>query len=209
MPIKTEREYRAMSLLLPAQESKRLQSDYYVEGNATTFNDPYLMGTIDGRKYYEIIDRKALDGADITDVIMQYDHEGRVMARQSNGTLGIEPTDKGLFIFADLSKSTAAKEFYEEIRNGLITKMSWGFVANREMDEYERSALSVTRSIRSIKKVFDVSGVSRAANPGTEISARSWLDGVIDAEKREAQAQLELAKARYFYFNQNIGGLNK
>jgi HK97 family phage prohead protease len=204
MPIKTDREYRAMSLMLPATE-KRLESDFYVEGFATTFNDPYLMGVIEGRKYYEIIDRNALNDADIADVIMQYDHEGRVMARQSNGTLGIEPMDKGLFIFADLSKSVAAKEFYEEIRNGLISKMSWGFAVNRDADEYERSALTVTRNIRSIRKVFDVSGVSRAANPGTEISARSWIDGVIDAEKREAQAQLELAKARYNYF---FGGNN-
>jgi HK97 family phage prohead protease len=198
-----------MSLLTPTAAEKRLQSDFYVEGFATTFNDPYLLGVIEGRKYYEIIDRQALNDADITDAIMQYDHEGRVMARQTNGTLGIEPTEKGLFIFADLSKSAAAKEFYEEIRNGLITKMSWGFVANKEADQYERNALTVTRNIRSIRKVFDVSGVSRAANPGTEISARSWIDGEIDAEKREAQAQLELAKARYFYFNQNNGGLNK
>ena len=201
MPVKTSREYRAMSLLLPTEnKQKRLESDYYVEGYATTVDSPYLMYDDGRRKYYEVIDRRAFDGADMTDVIMQYDHEGRVLARKSNGTLGIELDSKGLFIFADLSKSAAAKEFFDEIRNGLISQMSFGFRADADKDEYERGANTTTRIIKQFKKIFDVSGVSRAANPGTEISARSWIDGVIETEKREAQARLELARAKYKYF---------
>ena len=184
MPLKVkEREYRAVILpfQLPTSE-KRIDSEYYVEGFATTFNKPYLLYEWDGVKYYEEIDRHALDEADLSDVIMQYDHQGKVLARLSNKTLGIEPTDKGLFIYADLSKSQAAKELYEEIRNGLITKMSWAFTVAE--DEYNRETR--TRTIKKIKKVYDVSAVSIPANGDTDISARSWLDGVIDAEKREA-----------------------
>ena len=166
---------------LPTSE-KRIDSEYYVEGFATTFNKPYLLYEFDGVKYYEQIDRHALDGADLSDVIMQYDHHGKVLARISNGTLGLEPNDKGLFIYADLSKSQAAKELYEEIRNGLITKMSWAFTVAE--DRYDRETR--TRTILKIKKVYDVSAVSLPANGDTEISARSWLDGVIEAEKREA-----------------------
>lgn len=136
----------------------------------------------DGVKYYEVIDRHALDEADLSDVIMQYDHQGKVLARLSNGTLGLEANDNGLFIYADLSKSAAAKELYEEIRNGLVTKMSWAFTVAE--DEYNRETR--TRTIKKIKKVYDVSAVSIPANGDTDISARSWLDGVIDAEKREA-----------------------
>jgi len=153
-----------------------------VEGYATTFNKPYLLYEWDGVQYFEQIDRHALDGADLSDVIMQYDHQGKVLARLSNGTLGIEPDDNGLFIYADLSKSAAAKELYEEIRNGLVTKMSWAFTVAE--DEYNRETR--TRTIKKIKKVYDVSAVSVPANGDTDISARSWLDGVIDAEKREA-----------------------
>lgn len=184
MPLKLkEREYRAVvqPLRLPEAE-KRIDSDYYVEGHATTFNKPYLLYEYDGVKYYEEIDRHALDDADLSDVIMQYDHQGKVLARLSNGTLGLEPTEKGLFIYADLSKSQAAKELYEEIKNGLVTKMSWAFTVAE--DEYDRETR--TRTITKIKKVYDVSAVSIPANGDTEISARSWLDGVIEAEKREA-----------------------
>lgn len=183
MPYKpAQREYRAIVLPLQTQETnKRIDTDYYVEGYATTFDEPYLLYEIDGIKYYEKIDRNALEGADISDVIMQYDHQGKVLARLSNGTLGIEPTEKGLFIYADLSKSQEARELYEEIKNGLVTKMSWAFtVADEEYDKETR-----TRIIKRIKKVYDVSAVSIPANDGTIISARSFINGVIEKEQQE------------------------
>jgi phage head maturation protease len=42
-----------------------------------------------------------------------------------------------------------------------------------------------TRTILKIKKVYDVSAVSIPASNDTEISARSYFDGVIEAEKQE------------------------
>ena len=112
---------------------------------------------------------------------MQYDHQGKVLARLSNGTLGIEPTEKGLFIYADLSKSQEARELYEEIKNGLVTKMSWAFtVADEEYDKETR-----TRIIKRINKVYDVSAVSIPANDGTIISARSFINGLIEKEQQE------------------------
>lgn len=181
-----------MSLPLVAQEqgsNKRLESDFYVEGYATTFDAPYLLYEFeDGFKIYEQIDRNALIGADVSDVIMQYNHEGKVLARQSNQTLGIEADNHGLFIFSDLSKSRAAKELYEEISAGLITKMSWAFTVAEESYNKETH----TRTILKIKKVYDVSAVSYPANGDTDISARSFLDGVIKEKKREALARRAL-----------------
>ena len=185
MPVCKDREYRAMSLLLPPQAAeKRLDSEYYVEGYATTFDDPYVLYEYDGVKYREQIDRHALEGADLSDVIMQYDHAGRVLARNTNGTLLLEPNERGLFIAADLSKSEAARSMYEEIGSGLVTRMSWAFRV--EKDAYDRATR--TRTILKIAKVYDVSAVSMPANPSTEISARSWLHGVMEAEKAERLA---------------------
>ncbi len=162
-------------------QEKRFDTDYYVEGYATTFNKPYILYEYDGIKYYEVIDRHALDSADMSDVIFQYDHKSRVYARKSNNTLIVEPDSNGLFICADLSKSEAAKGMYEEINNGLVTKMSWAFVV--EEDSYNSDTR--TRTILKIKKVYDVSAVSIPASEDTEISARSYFDGVIEVEKRE------------------------
>lgn len=174
-----------LPLTAAKKATKRFDSEFYVEGYATTFNKPYLLYEFDGVQYFEVIDRNALVGADMSDVIMQYNHEGKVLARQSNKTLGIEADESGLFTFADLSKSRAAQDLYEEINNGLITKMSWAFKVLE--DAYDRD--THTRTILKIKKVYDVSAVSYPANSDTEISARSFFDGVIEAEMREALAR--------------------
>ena len=143
MPVKKEREYRTLVAPLAAQSSgeKRLQSECYVEGYATTFNAPYLLYEFeDGTKIYERIDAHALDGADMSDVIMQYDHEGRVFARQSNNTLILEPDVKGLFVAADLSRTDLARGLYQDISAGMITKMSWAFtVAEESYDTYKNN----------------------------------------------------------------------
>lgn len=181
LPIVKTREYRNLTLLEPTTETnKRIDSDYYIEGYATTF-EPYELGESDGIKIYEQIDRNAFDGADFSDVIMQYDHEGRVMARQSNKTLIVEPNERGLFVCADLSKSDAARSLFEDIDSELVTKMSWAFtIADEEYDKENR-----TRIIKRIKKVYDVSAVSMPANADTQINARSYINGVIDEERQE------------------------
>lgn len=183
MPIKKDREYRALAAPLTAQAAtKRIDTDFYVEGYATTFDTPYLLWEFeDGTKYYERIDAHALDGADMSDVIMQYDHEGRVFARQSNKTLILVPDHKGLLIAADLGKTDLARGLYQDIEAGMITKMSWAFTVKE--DSYDRQ--THTRTILKIKKVYDVSAVSIPANGDTEISARNFASRSYEAEKQE------------------------
>lgn len=200
MPAKpSERQYRMLSVPLNARSAengsgKRFDTEYYVEGYASTFNDPYvLFEDWDGKKYWEVISPDAFDGADMSDVIMQYDHRDKVFARISNGTLIVEPDSHGLFVAADLSGSQAARELYEEISNGLITRMSWAFTVGAE--EFDRD--SKTTTITRVKKVYDVSAVSLPADPNTEISARNLLNGAIEQSRKElARRRNALAIAR-------------
>lgn len=186
MPIKQDREYRTLAAPLSAQAAaKRIDTDFYVEGHATTFESPYLLYEIEGTKFYERIDAHALDGADMSDVIMQYDHEGRVFARQSNGSLILIPDHKGLLIAADLGRTDLARGLYQDIQQGMITKMSWAFTV--KTDSYDRA--THTRTILEIKKVYDVSAVSIPANGGTEISARSFAHRSYEAERQERLLQ--------------------
>lgn len=186
MPIKSNREYRSAVAMTPTEENS-----YIVEGYASTFK-PYVLYSYDGVDYWEQIDRHAFDDADMRDVIMQYDHEGRVYARQSNGTLEISIDDHGLKIRADLSKTEGSRELYEEIKAGLIKEMSFAFTISE--DAYDRD--THTRTILKIKKVYDVSAVSIPANPDTDISARSYFEGVIEAEKQELLERQKEAEAR-------------
>lgn len=178
MPVKVDREYR--SLVTFGIEERENTNTYTVVGYASTF-DSYTLMTIDGVDYKERIDRHAFDAADMSDVILQYDHTGKVLARTSNKTLKLEIDEHGLKVTADLSTTTSSRELYDEIKSGLITKMSFAFKVNT--DHYESD--SHTRVVDTIKKVYDVSAVSIPANPGTEIASRDYFNGVIEAEKAE------------------------
>lgn len=193
MPVVKDREYRQMALPLATAATgaaKRFDTDYYVEGFATTFDTPYLLYEYEGMQFFEVVDRNALDGADLSDVIMQYDHAGMVyarnkMARSKPPSLLIEPQESGLFIAANLGLTEEARKLYSTINEGLIYKMSWAFRVSE--DAYNKETR--TRTILKIKKVYDVSAVSYPANADTDISARSWINGAIEAEKREALAR--------------------
>lgn len=179
MPVKPERVYR-----YGVQLRAKPDADFVVEGYATTFNEPYVMYEYDGVTYRECISRNAFDGTDMSDVIMQYDHCGRVYARQSNGTLTLIVDEHGLFVRADLSKTEGARQLYEDIASGMITKMSFAFTIAEQAYSKDEHLVTIAR----IKKVYDVSAVSIPANPSTDISARSYFEGVIEKEKQELLA---------------------
>ena len=194
MPLKTnERQYRDLAQVLgTTQDNKRFDTDYYVEGYASTFDVPYLLYSCDGVSYYEQVDSTAFDGADMSDIIMQFDHHGTVMARLRNSTLIVEPDAHGLFIAADLSKSAQARDLYEAISNGLIDRMSWAFTVT----DTEYDATRNLNIIHKVGKVYDVSAVSIPADQDTEISARDAINGAIDAYRLEQQALLDIRKRR-------------
>lgn len=174
------RQYRGVEIVLDTN-SKRIESDYYVEGYAARFEAYPLFQDNDGNVIYERFEKDCFNETDMTDIIFQYNHEGRVYARKSNGTLSVEVDENGLFIAADLSKSADGRNLYEEIENGLTTKMSWGFVPKNYY--YDKDNRTIVHT--SIKKIYDVSAVSIPANQDTDIHARSFVDGVIAKEHEE------------------------
>lgn len=211
MPAKPmEREYRMMAapFSVPVMEfevdedgeekpQNRFNSEKFVEGYATTFEDPYVLWEDADWRYVEVMHEGCMEGADTSDVIFLYDHEGRVYARNRNNTLYMEPTEHGLYIAADLSRTTLAGEMYEDIKAGMVDRMSWAFTVAEEDVEEDELNRTTTFHIRRIKKVFDVSAVSRPADPNTEISARRAVDGAIEERRlREAQRAERVERKR-------------
>ena len=194
------RQYRSFEL---SGFERRAEGDEgkTVEGYASTFNQPYELWSYDGYTVLEQIDASAFDDCDMADVIMQYDHRGRVFARTSNKTLDVKPDEVGLHVRAELGGTEIGRQLFEEIEGGYTTKMSFGFrVAEdkREVTEdHENNTVTVLRTITKISKLYDVSAVSLPANDATSISARNFGEGVIaeikkelfEREKRERQKQ--------------------
>lgn len=187
MPMTNERQYRVFENLDAKITNKRIESDYYVEGYATTFQ-PYLLYEAGNEKVFESFTKECFEKTDMSDIILQFDHAGKVFARKSNGTLIVEPDENGLFIAADLSKTESARQLYEEIAQGLITKMSWGF----KLGEYEFDKKTNTIKHKSVKKIYDVSAVSIPANEETSINARSFANGEIEKILKENQERERL-----------------
>ena len=192
MPRNENREYRSMPIMR-AEQNPEAEKSYKVRGYASTFDEAYpLYEDYDGNPVYEVIDRHAFDGCDMTDVIMQFDHTGMVYARTRNGSLAVSTDDHGLLIEADLGLTEESRKLYEAIATGLIDRMSFCFTVLEDAWDSEKRTSRVTR----IGKLYDVSAVSIPANPGTDIAAtrKQRMDGVIQAERAERLAQAQRQK---------------
>lgn len=182
MPVVKEREYRNINI----DQFDALDDGYRVEGYATVFDTPYEMG--DGT--FEVISSRAFETCDMSDVIFQYDHSGMVLARQRNKTLQVDLDSHGMHVVADLGKSERGRELHEAIRNGLVDRMSWAFMVNRE-NGWQWDSATRTSTVSKVDKVFDVSAVSIPACEGTVIQARSYLDGAIGAAQAQEMRERE------------------
>lgn len=177
-----------------------------VEGLAASFDKETVLYK---GKYYEareVIASGAFDECDMTDVIFNCNHCGRVYARTRNGSLTLWLEEDGLHMRAILmSDDNGHQELYRDIKSGLIDKMSFAFHVEESKWEYEEIGDDYeveTRIITKIDKLYDVSAVDIPAYDTTSISAR----GAFDAERERRSAEsirkaeiLALAKAKYNY----------
>lgn len=191
MPIKTsEREYRDIDL--SKFEIRKLEDGTdVVKGYAATW-DEYLLWDDGEYRFFEKFDPHAFDHCDLSDVIFQLNHEGRVYARGSNKTLTVTPDEKGLGTAAYLGGTEEGRKILEEIRGGYLTKMSHGFRSKKDkrevVEDRENHRVDIHRTILEVAKEYDVSVVSLPANEATSISARNLCEGVIEEVKQERLA---------------------
>ena len=192
--MKNEREIRKCAEFRTLDDA----DNYIVEGYATTFEQPYTLLSNSMYELREVIDRDAFSKTDTSDVIMQYDHEGRVFARNRNKTLEITTDEHGLKITANLGGTDIGRQLYHEIKGGYTDRMSFAFTVSDDKRERETidGKIVVTRRITGIRKLYDVSAVSTPANDSTSISARSWCDGVIAELEAERLSALEYSKRK-------------
>jgi len=158
-----------------------------IEGYAIVFDQPATHGY-----FTETIKRGALDGTDMKNVPLRYNHNDNVMvmARTKNGSLRLIADEKGLLIQADLIDTQSNRDLYKGVQEGLIDKMSFAFTVPDGGDSWSFGQNETTRDVTKIDKLYDVSVVVAPFYDGTSVYARSLE--LLDGEKRRLDGLSEL-----------------
>lgn len=165
------KEIRKLDLQFRAEDTEDKKME--IKGYAVVFNSPE---TYD---YTEVIDEHALDNADMSDVVLRYNHEDTfmVLARTRNKSLNLKVDEKGLFMEATLQEDISQhRDIYNAIKSGLIDKQSFAFVVDEDNYDYDTD----TRTITKIGKLFDVSVVDQPFYNATDVSVASSNDDFLE-----------------------------
>lgn len=167
------------------------RSELWVEGYAARFNSPTVLFEIDGNEYKEQISSDAFTDAKMEDVIFNFNHSGRVMARTRNKTLQLAVDENGLFIRARLDGTDEGRSLYNDIKNGYIDRMSFRFTIGQEAYDYQNRTWTILR----VKRLYDVSAVDIPAYDDTIIAARK-ADAEAVAREHQRKADAELVRKK-------------
>lgn len=170
------KEIRKLDMQFRAENSEDGKME--IKGYAAVFNSPETYS------YTEVISERAFDEADMSDVVLRYNHNDSfmVLARTRNKSLELNVDEKGLFIDATLQEDiTDHKNIFNAIKSGLIDKQSFAFVVDEDEYDYDTD----TRTITKIGKVYDVSVVDQPFYNATDVSVARDLDNNEFLTKRE------------------------
>lgn len=205
--MKNEREFRTLDIQLRKLEPSEAEAkdaeekSFIVEGYATTFNETYELYRDGNYIIKEYVAPDAFKDADLSDVVFQINHTGRVYARTRNNSVALGIDEHGLKHTTNLGLTSSSRAVYEDIEAGLYDRMSFAFTVTEDSyleENLENGDVIITRAINKIGKVYDISVVDFPANPNTDISARSKsaIDGILDRLEAERLQKLNIDNKR-------------
>ena len=165
-------ERRQYNFEIRAEEN---ESGHIITGRPIVYESKTNLGWYD-----EIIERGALDGADLTDVRFLVNHDlnkiplARSRRNTANSTMQLSTDYEGMSIRVNLDteNNTEARNLYSAVQRGDITGMSFMFGIDSEEWE-DLDSEHPTRRIKAISTVVEVSAVTFPAYDATEINARN------------------------------------
>lgn len=161
-----------------------------VEGIAAVTEQPAMVDW-----YREVIDRNAFNDTDMSDVVLNFNHnDDYLLAGTRNGSAELWVDDNGLNIRASIIDTTQGKDVMKLVRSRLISKMSFRFVVDRDGQEWRTAEDGVEeRRITKIAKLYDTSLVVFPAYPTTAVYARS-ADSLAEEHKALMERRAEQDK---------------
>lgn len=193
--MKNQTEFRSVGYAEVPQNTE--ESRQTIEGYATIFDTATCLYSSNGVGYYETVDSGAFDGADLSNVVLRYNHSDNfsILARISNNTLRLNVNERGLHIEADIAETSQGKDIYELIRRKDINKMSYGYIVDKDYIE-KVSETKYIRHISKIKKVVDVSVVDLPAYDATDVEVVKRSFDKFDEELTKIQRGKILLKSK-------------
>lgn len=183
------------SCFLGRFEMREASEPGIVEGKAIVFDQKADLGWCD-----EIIEKGALDQADLRDVRFCLNHDTNFVYARSrnnneNSTMQLSIGDEGLNFRAmlDVENSPKAQSLFSAIERKDIDHMSFMFIVDGE-EWRDVDSEHPTRVIKSIKKVFEVSAVTFPAYEQTSITARGLSDALESAKESLESERARLAE---------------
>ncbi|WP_257963266.1 HK97 family phage prohead protease [Aerococcus christensenii] len=128
--------------------------------------------------YIETIDPKALENADVSNVVALINHDQNYVLGRTGHNLDLEVDEIGLKFTLTPVRTSYVNDLLENMRMGLIDKCSFAFTVSEDGDYWEEKDGKWYRTIQSINKLYDVSVVTSPAYEDTEavLSERSLDD---------------------------------
>lgn len=169
-------------------ESSFQENDNIIEGYAIRFNSvSEILYDKEKRRFFrEIIDKEAItqELIDNSDIKFLFNHDKeRLLARRNRGqgSLNVEVREDGVFFSFEIPSTSIGNDLREMIKRGEVTTCSFAFTDgdNIQWDFSDREV--PTRTVKSIRGLFDLSAVFDAAYSQTEISCRS-IDEMMEAQ---------------------------
>lgn len=189
-----EKIIRYADVQLRSQEDR----DDTIEGLAIVFNKTADLGW-----FTEEIDERALDGANVEDVVLNFNHNNDVvLARTTNGSLVLDRRNDGVYMTSKIVKTSQGEDILKLVREGLIDKMSFAFtIDERDGEKWETDAQGKEhRIIKKINRLYDVSLVTFPAYPQTSAWARGESDELANKHKALMERRAEQDKKMEEFF---------
>lgn len=147
-----------------------------ISGYAIVFNKPSKPIPDGKSSFTEIIDPKALENTDLSDVVMLSNHDySKPLATVKAGTLKLDVDEKGLHFEATLPNTTDGSDTFENVKAGNIDSASFRFANASDQWSKDENG-NITRTITNIGDIFEISSVTVPAydDSSVEVAKRSF-----------------------------------
>ena len=174
---------------LPIEERKK--EGRTIEGYAALFNSD---SELFAGEWTERIAPGAFDDVLNDDAVALFNHDSNLILARNKVNMKLEVDEKGLRYTFEAPNTTAGNDLVENIANGNVRQSSFAFTVDK--DEWEHSEDKAKPSVRTIKKMkrlYDVSPVTTPAYPDTTVGKRT-----IDSLKEEAEKRMKAENERVF-----------